>query len=218
MLLNHARFAVFSGAPSFPMVASIRAGYQLMTSGNTQEVRESSIELRYWLTCDQEQKNLQCIIRHFFSTVTSHPLWDEITSAGLITIPLAEDWESRPFVTHIVPVHTRTSHESFLCFHLLLANMNAYAISYPIVPKGTNRVRLVFHNHNTFEEVTALANAICNWAGEMLDIKFGKTASVLPSAARQVYALQASLQQTDTMSILSLIYQIHQSQTCRFVV
>ncbi|KAH8805417.1 8-amino-7-oxononanoate synthase, partial [Xylogone sp. PMI_703] len=177
MLLNHARFVVFSGAPSFPMVASIRAGYQLMTSGNTQAA----------------QQNLQRVVRHFFSTITSHPLWDEITSEGLISIPLAEDWESRPFMTHIVAVHTRSGHESFLCFHLLLSNMNAYAISYPIVPKGTNRVRLVFHNHNTTEEVTALANAICNWAGEMLEIKVGKMGSALPTAARQVYALQASL-------------------------
>jgi 8-amino-7-oxononanoate synthase len=80
----------------------------------------------------------------------------------------------------------------FLAFHLILNNIIAYPISYPIVPKGKSRVRLVFHAHNTMEQVEGLANAICDWAQEMLEIEQGTTDSTLPSAARQVYAFQAS--------------------------
>lgn len=38
MLLNFARSVAFSAAPSFPVVASIRSGYRLLMSGETQEV------------------------------------------------------------------------------------------------------------------------------------------------------------------------------------
>lgn len=38
VILNHARFAVYSGAPSYPMVASIRAGYQIMMNDMTEKV------------------------------------------------------------------------------------------------------------------------------------------------------------------------------------
>lgn len=38
MLINYARSIMFSVAPSFPMLASIRATYQLLRSGETQGV------------------------------------------------------------------------------------------------------------------------------------------------------------------------------------
>jgi 8-amino-7-oxononanoate synthase len=95
-------------------------------------------------------------------------------------------------MTHIVPVHTRTRHELFLFFHLMWENMTAYAFSFPIVPKGQSRVRLVFHAHNTKEQVAALATAICDWAREMLEIERGETDNALPSATRRVYAWQSS--------------------------
>jgi hypothetical protein len=37
-LVNSARSLTYSGAPSVPMVASIRAGYHLLMSGETQKV------------------------------------------------------------------------------------------------------------------------------------------------------------------------------------
>lgn len=43
MLLNHARFAIYSGAPSYPMVACIRAGYQVLESGETQKVERQNM-------------------------------------------------------------------------------------------------------------------------------------------------------------------------------
>lgn len=63
---------------------------------------------------------------------------------GLISVPLAEEWDLRPYNSHIVPLKLRRGHEHYLFVHLAMANMNAYAISYPIVPKGTGRIRLVF--------------------------------------------------------------------------
>ncbi|KAF5025547.1 hypothetical protein F66182_2355 [Fusarium sp. NRRL 66182] len=176
MILNHARFAIYSGAPSYPMVACIRAGYQLMSSGQT-------------------QKHIQLAVRHFFKTITSHDMYEEATDRGIFTIPLAEDWETRPFMTHIVAVRTKKPrYEQYLFFHLLLANINAYATSYPTVPKGQHRVRVIFHAHNTIEQVDALVAAICEWAREMVEIEDGESEHTLPGATRQVYALEGLAQ------------------------
>ncbi|KAJ4318040.1 hypothetical protein N0V94_004641 [Neodidymelliopsis sp. IMI 364377] len=170
----NARFAVYSGAPSFPMVACMRAGYRLLENGEAEKGME------------QIQKS----VRHFLQTITSHPVWDEAMSKGILNIPLVEDAEDMEVLTHIVPVLTRTKHELFLFFHLMLNNINAYCISFPIVPKGQSRVRLVFHAHNGLDQVEKLANVICEWAQEMLDIEAGKTENTIPSAARQVYAMK----------------------------
>ena len=110
--------------------------------------------------------------------------------AGILNIPLAEDYESTEHLTHIVPVLTRPKHELYLFFHLMTNNINAYAISFPVVPKGKSRVRLVFHAHNSPDQAEKVANAICEWAQEMLDIEAGKTENVMPSAARRVYAME----------------------------
>lgn len=135
-------------------------------------------------------ESLQNSVRHFFKILTSHPAWDEAVDAGILNVPLAEDYESSEHLTHIVPVLTRPKHEQYLFFHLLTRNINAYAISFPVVPKGKSRVRLVWHTHNTVDQAEKVANAICEWAQEMLDIEDGKTDNVLPSAARQVYAMK----------------------------
>ncbi|KAI1820898.1 8-amino-7-oxononanoate synthase [Xylaria intraflava] len=177
MLLNHARSITFSCAPSFPMVASIRAGYQCLMSGETQEAQET----------------IQRNVKHFFTLLTSNPIWDEAVEEGLLRIPLLEDdWESRPFQTHIVPLRTRPGHVMFLFFQLTLNNMNAYPMVFPVVPKGETRIRLVFHAHNTFAQIDALVSTICDWASEMLSIQHADSEITLPKAARRVYAMQTA--------------------------
>ncbi|KAL4860999.1 pyridoxal phosphate-dependent transferase [Aspergillus spectabilis] len=162
---------------SFPMVASIRAGYQLLMSGATEEA----------------QAAIQEIVKYFFQAITADPVCEQAMDEGLLTIPLAEDWQNRAVHSHIVPITTRPRHEQFLAFHLALANMNAYSISYPVVPKGGSRVRLVLHVHNTKHEIDYLVAAISKWASEMLEIEEREVRNALPAAAREVYALQTSL-------------------------
>ncbi|KAB8204860.1 hypothetical protein BDV34DRAFT_226095 [Aspergillus parasiticus] len=65
------------GAPSVPMVASIRPGYQLQMSGKTQT----------------EQTAIQTIAKYLFQTLLDHPVCGEGMDEGLIDNPLAEDWE-----------------------------------------------------------------------------------------------------------------------------
>ncbi|KAI0420354.1 hypothetical protein F5X98DRAFT_331905 [Xylaria grammica] len=40
-------------------------------------------------------------------------------------------------------------HDFSLSVHLAIANMDAYPITYPTVPRGTALVRMLFRAHNT---------------------------------------------------------------------
>ncbi|OJJ73133.1 hypothetical protein ASPBRDRAFT_40752 [Aspergillus brasiliensis CBS 101740] len=176
MLINYARSIMFSVAPSFPMLASIRATYQLLRSGETQSA----------------QNRVQEIVKFFLETMTSHPIWDKASDTGLLRLPTYEDAEVQPLaLTQIIQLRTRTKHNFYLAFHLQRAGFSVFPISYPVVPKGTERVRIIFHAHNTDAEVMALVAAIAEWAQEMLEIESSGDKTRVPAAARHVYALIA---------------------------
>ncbi|KAI0005180.1 8-amino-7-oxononanoate synthase [Xylariaceae sp. FL0662B] len=137
------------------------------------------------------QERIQRNVKHLLECLTTNPVWDEVTDEGILSIPFRDDWEHQPFQTHIVPLRTRPRHEMFLLFHLLKNQFNAYPFKFPVVPKGQSR--LVIHAHNTLEQIEKLATAICEWALEILSIEQGESDSELPSAARQVYALQSAM-------------------------
>ena len=114
---------------------------------------------------------------------------------SLIRIPLYEedDWEALPFVTQICPVWTRPKHNFYLALHLQATGYTVYPVSFPVVPKGADRVRVIFHAHNTDEQVRGLAAAICGWAVEMLQVQRRGSGGQdgLPAAARHAYNLMA---------------------------
>jgi 8-amino-7-oxononanoate synthase len=131
-------------------------------------------------------------VKYFFESLLANPVWEEAMDEGLISVPLAEDWEERSFHSHVVPVKLRPGHEHYLFVHLAVANMNAYCISYPIAPKGTGRIRLVFHAHNTKEEIDRLIEVVSDWVVEMLEMERGESKNTLPSAMRHAFDMQAS--------------------------
>lgn len=136
---------------------------------------------------------MQDVVKLFLRRITSNPIWERANDARILRIPIheEEDCESRPFVTQILPIWTRPRHNVFLAFHLQLAGFSAFPIYFPVVPKGTDRVRLVFHAFNTNAEVEDLVICICTWAEEMLGIEEAGDRVKLPAAARQAYSLMA---------------------------
>ncbi|KAI2607022.1 putative aminotransferase [Hypoxylon fragiforme] len=177
-LLNFARSVIYTTAPSFPSVAGIRSAYNLLKAGALQE----------------SQDKIQHLVKHFLTTITANEVWDEANDKGILSIPLSENFEAREFLTHIVPVWTRQRYNYWLVFHLQLAKFSAFPIDYPIVPKGQSRIRLMFHAANSEAEVEALANCICDWAKEMMEIeKAGQEKSRVPKAAQVIYAMMADV-------------------------
>ncbi|XDG09182.1 hypothetical protein ABKA04_008797 [Annulohypoxylon sp. FPYF3050] len=176
-ILNFARSVIYTTAPSFPAVAAIRSAYNLLKSGATQD----------------SQEKIQDLVKHFLTTITSHEIWDEANDLGILSIPISDNWEYREFMTHIVPVWTRQRYNFWLVFHLQSSKISAFPIDYPVVPKGQSRIRLMFHAGNTEAEVELLANSICEWAKEMIDIEKGEGKSKIPKAAQQIYAMMADV-------------------------
>ncbi|KAJ0116902.1 aminotransferase class I II [Diaporthe amygdali] len=179
-IIQNSRALTYSGAPSVPMVACIRAAYRFLRNGETQK----------------EQEQIQTIVKYFFEQVLAHPVWQDAMDAGLLAVPLAEEFETRPYQSHIAPLRLLRGghgHEQFLFCHLAIANMNAYPISYPTVPKGTDRIRLVFHAHNTADDVDRLVATVADWAEEMMQIESSGSKDAMPSAMRKAYWMETSL-------------------------
>jgi 8-amino-7-oxononanoate synthase len=82
--------------------------------------------------------------------------------------------------------------EKSLFTHLMLANINAYPVAYPVVPKGTALIRLVFHAHNTKEDIDHVINSVGSWAVEMLMMERGESKHTLTSAQRQFVVAEAN--------------------------
>ena len=55
-----------------------------------------------------------------------------------------------------------------LSAHLLVHGLNARPISWPTVPKGTDRVRVCIHAGNTLAELDMLVSATVTWAAGMV--------------------------------------------------
>ncbi|PGH10328.1 8-amino-7-oxononanoate synthase [Blastomyces parvus] len=177
MLLNHGRQIHFSIAPALTLAAAARVGYEMLRTGKTVE----------------SQQRVQHVVKLFMDSITEHPVWDDANDAGILRIPLYEedDWNDLPFVSHICPVWTRPKQNLYLSFHLQTAGYAVYPISYPVVPRGADRVRIILHAHNTDEQVKGLAESICTWAEEMLQIQRSGGKAKLPAAARDAHSLLA---------------------------
>lgn len=118
---------------------------------------------------------------------------EDARDQGIMSVPYLDDWEDRPVQTHIVPLCTRQGHEILLFFHLLKNNFNAYPFTFPVVPKGRSRVRLVVHAHNTTEQIDKLVSVIFDWVHEMLEIEHQETGKQISTTATQIYAMQDAL-------------------------
>ncbi|KAL8750604.1 MAG: hypothetical protein Q9199_006964 [Rusavskia elegans] len=204
-LMNFARSVIYTTAPSFPLVAGIRAGYDLLKTGATQKVSEHSFpsfsrrlyhpyrghrRITDWLAARQHPASRQALLKN----ITARPVWNKATEMGILSIPVSEDWDSRGWLAHCVPLWTRQRYNYWLVFHLQLSGVSAFPIDYPTVPKGQSRIRLMFHGANTEAEVETLVSIICDFAQEMIEIEeSGEVGQKVPKAAQQVYALMADV-------------------------
>ncbi|KAK2608212.1 hypothetical protein N8I77_006836 [Diaporthe amygdali] len=170
-LVNFGRSIIYTTSPSFLFVAAIKSGYSLLTSGRTLEAQE----------------HIQELARHFYESITSHPDWEKAQEDGLLSVPLVEGWEERPFFTHIVTVSTRQKYVWWLYFALLSAGFCTFPVNYPVVPLGQGRLRIILHASNTHEQVTQFIDATFAWVEEMREIEAGATTEKVSKAAKEFY-------------------------------
>jgi len=158
MLINFSRGLIFTAGPTFPFVAAMRAAYVCLRDGHAEPLH----------------KKLQDNIRYFNDQMFSHPLWKKCSEASILGLPASVGYEKQDLLVQIVPVWTQSIQNIHLCYHLLQANISAFPVSYPVVPKGEGRVRLVIHAINTREEIDFLVKNIFHWAEETYLAQIGE--------------------------------------------
>ncbi|KAH6843288.1 5-aminolevulinate synthase [Chaetomium sp. MPI-CAGE-AT-0009] len=168
-VINFGRAIMFSTAPTFPFVAAITSGYKVLR------------------TKEKDRQHIQDMVMLFFELLTSHPLWPAATSKGILRVPLAEGWEDRVMHTHLLAIFTRPKSFWWMYYHLLSASFRTFPATYPAVPPGEGRLRVIVHAHNTEDQIRGFIDAIYTWVQEMMDIEAGKAAGPVTKAAKEVY-------------------------------
>ncbi|PWY67642.1 PLP-dependent transferase [Aspergillus sclerotioniger CBS 115572] len=151
-IINYAKNVIFSTGPAFPVLAAVKAGYDLLASeeGETRRTR------------------LQQNISYFHNKLTSHPHWSAIKQNGILTIPTEGTWATESFHAPIIPFNTRDGDANSLADRLHQAHYWVNPVHYPLVPKGQERVRLVLHADNTESQIDDILGVIMQWSMEQV--------------------------------------------------
>ena len=90
--------------------------------------------------------------------------------SDLISLP--SYFPASSLTSPIIPI--LTPHPYPLSAYLHALGMNAQPITWPTVPKGTDRVRICLHSGNTKAEVDLLAHGIVSWAERKVGVVVAK--------------------------------------------
>lgn len=131
---------------------------------------------------------IQNLAKHFFTYTSSHNTWPRARQSGLLRVPLADGWEERPLLAHIITVSTRQEYIWWLYFALASSSFCVFPVDYPVVPLGQSRLRVILHATNTIDQVRRFTDVIFAWVEEMLEIEEGTSTQKVSRAARDVYA------------------------------
>lgn len=153
VLINYARCFTFSTAPSFVMLAAIKAAYNLMERGET-EARQAKVFSN---------------VKYFHQKLFEQSVYKQAREKDIIFIEGTEEWDDNKQHSHIVGLRGREGENQVLSFHLLMAGICAWPISYPVVPKGKGRIRMIFHANNTEEQIDYLVSVLMDFAQFVMD-------------------------------------------------
>ncbi|KAG8157317.1 hypothetical protein KVR01_012701 [Diaporthe batatas] len=173
-LVNFGRSIIYTTSPSFLFVAAIKSAYTLLKHD----------------AMSKAQEDIQDLATLFFDSLASHPAWEKAQEDGLLSVPLVDGWEERPFLTHIITISTGT-HERYLWwlyFALLSSGVCTFPVTYPVVPLGKGRLRVILHASNTRDQVKQLVDAVFAWVEEIREIEARNTIESVSKAAREFYA------------------------------
>ncbi|KAH9981707.1 pyridoxal phosphate-dependent transferase [Russula compacta] len=150
-LLNYARPLIYTTSLSNAAIIAASCSFDLLEDGTTEKLAAQVVEhSRYF----QERLCASLAASSIPSSILSLP-------AHLHQRPsLAQP------PTPIIPLLTLRARD--LSAHLLAHGLNARPITWPTVPKGTDRVRVCLHAGNTRAELDALVGAAVGWAAGIM--------------------------------------------------
>lgn len=92
------------------------------------------------------------------------PLYERAKALGYLKVPVADGFEDKPLMSHIVPLWSEAG--DALSISLLMNKITAYPVVFPTVPRGTKRVRVCIHADNTEEDINRLVACVNEWLQE----------------------------------------------------
>ncbi|KAL4883992.1 pyridoxal phosphate-dependent transferase [Aspergillus karnatakaensis] len=133
-LINYARSLIYTTALGFPFLASIRAAYELLAEGATEE----------------PQRNLAQLIGYFRGRLDS-------LSSGASSALEVDHFSNSPIFS------LRSGVPRQLASFCQQQGFTVRAIMSPTVPAGKERVRVCLHAGNTVAEIDGLIETIATW-------------------------------------------------------
>jgi 8-amino-7-oxononanoate synthase len=144
-LINYARSLIYTTAMGFPFLASIRAAYELLAEGET----------------EQHQTKLQQLVAYFRDRLAELDAWD----------PAAFQVDHFP-TSPIFSVRSRFPRQ--LAAACQQKGFVVRAIMAPTVPAGRERVRVCLHAGNTVEEIDGLVDTFKVWLSQTMEKKVAR--------------------------------------------
>jgi 8-amino-7-oxononanoate synthase len=112
------------------------------TSLSPSAVSAITASYRIFPFMNEERKNLEMLINIFKKASLKYPVTSSITPIQAVIIPGNEEAKK-------------------IAGNLQQNNFDVRAILYPTVPKGGERLRIVLHSFNTFDELNNMINILC---------------------------------------------------------
>jgi 8-amino-7-oxononanoate synthase len=166
-LLNYARPLIYSTSLSNASIIAASCSLDLLEDGTAERVRVLTLSFAFWLPLFIHAKLAAQVLDN--STYLQERFRASLSASSIpshiLTLPFRSQQQlsiTTQLPSPIIPL--LTPRPRALCVHLLAHGLNAYPISWPVVPKGTDRVRVCVHAGNTREQIDALVNASIAWA------------------------------------------------------
>ncbi|GFF35977.1 putative 8-amino-7-oxononanoate synthase 2 [Aspergillus udagawae] len=144
-LINYARSLIYTTAMGFPFLASIRAAYELLAEGET----------------EQHQTKLQQLVAYFRDRLAELDAWDSAAFQ-------VDHFPTSP----IFSVRSRFPRQ--LAAACQQKGFVVRAIMAPTVPAGRERVRVCLHAGNTVEEIDGLVDTFKVWLSQTTEKKVAR--------------------------------------------
>ncbi|KAJ5334632.1 hypothetical protein MYU51_012395 [Penicillium brevicompactum] len=149
-LVNYARNFIFTTAPAFLTMATVKASYNVIASEEGAKRRE----------------NLQERVHQFYRSLTRHELWNTSCKKDRLRVAGASNWKSMSFISPIVPLLTKGGLSHSLENWLTDSGFFTIGVGFPVVPKDKERVRCIIHADHTEDEIDSLVDAIVKWGAD----------------------------------------------------
>jgi hypothetical protein len=148
-------------------MASVKCAYDLLESDETlvvSQTQDKFFNQNLFLTPKKRQHRIQYLVRLLCARIRAIPLYERAKESGYLRVPLADGFEDKPLMSHIVPLWSEAG--DALSIGLLMNKITAYPVVFPTVPRGTKRVRICIHADNTEEDINKLVACVDEWLQE----------------------------------------------------